>query len=296
MLWGEKLLLLLDRKRIITITDKLFLKLKYKVIMRKKIDFSNPQTFNEKLQWLKLYDRNPEYTKMVDKYEVKKYVSDIIGKEYIIPTLGIYDKFDDIDFDKLPSQFVIKCTHDSGSVIVCKDKEKFDLVNCKKRLKKALKHNFYYQGREWPYKNVKPRILIEEYKEDESGELKDYKVYAFNGKAEYLMVCFDRFNGGPKFIYYDENWNIKKNFSNDGIKYGDEIYLQKPKNLDKMFEFARLLSKGIPFVRVDFYEIKNQLYFGELTFFPSGGFDNTRTVECNKYLDKSLIINIKRGK
>lgn len=277
------------------IPDKIFLKWKYKKMLGEKLDLNNPKTFNEKLQWLKLNDRKEIYTTMVDKYEAKKYVANIIGEEYIIPTLGIYNNFDEINFDELPSQFVVKCTHDSGSTIVCKDKEKFNINDCKRKINKALKKNFYYISREWPYKNVKPKILIEEYKEDQSGELKDYKVYSFNGKADYVMACFDRFNDGPKFIYYDKKWNIKKEFSNDGLKYGDKINLEKPKNLDKMFEFAEILSKGIDFVRVDFYEVNNKLYFGELTFYPSGGFDNTRTIECQKYLDKSLVINNKKG-
>ena len=289
------LLFYMDLNGLIRIDDAEFLKIRYEKAFNKELDLNNPKTFNEKLQWLKLHDRNPIYPKLVDKYEVKKYVANIIGEEYIIPTLGIYNNFDEINFDELPSQFVVKCTHDSGSTIVCKDKEKFNINDCKRKINKALKKNFYYISREWPYKNVKPKILIEEYKEDQSGELKDYKVYSFNGKADYVMACFDRFNDGPKFIYYDKKWNIKKEFSNDGLKYGDKINLEKPKNLDKMFEFAEILSKGIDFVRVDFYEVNNKLYFGELTFYPSGGFDNTRTIECQKYLDKSLVINNKKG-
>lgn len=287
-----------DRFKIISmfrwVPDKIMIKLLYRFKMNKKLDLNNPKTFNEKLQWLKLNDRKDIYTKMVDKYLVKKYVADIIGEEYVIPTIGVYEKFDDIDFDKLPDQFVIKCTHDSGSVIIVKDKSKFDMEAAKKKINQSLKINYYYTGREWPYKNVKPKILVEEYMEDiTTGELRDYKVYAFDGKCDYVMLCFDRFKNETKFIYFDRNWNIKKEFSKDGIRYGDSISINKPNNLDKMFSFASILSKNIPFIRVDFYEINGKLYFGEITFFPSSGFDNSRTKECEEYLDKALIIKNK---
>ena len=281
----------------IRINDRVYLEVIYERRFNKKLNLKNPQTFNEKLQWLKLYDRKPEYTKMVDKYEVKKYISNMIGEEYIIPTLGIYNKFKEINFSELPNQFVLKCTHDSGSTVVCKDKKSFKQKEIKNKINKALKNNFYYNGREWPYKNVKPRIIVEKYMEDYTGFLIDYKIYAFNGKCDYVMACVDREkeNEKTKFIYYDKDWNIKKELSNDGKKYGDNIHLRKPKNLDKMFEIASKLSKDIPFVRVDFYEIDDKLYFGELTFFPSGGFDNKRTREMSKYLNDSLVINTKGG-
>ncbi|MGM9876377.1 MAG: ATP-grasp fold amidoligase family protein [Bacilli bacterium] len=269
--------------------DSVYLKWRFKLIMGYKLDLDNPQTFNEKLQWLKLYDRDPKYTQMVDKYEVRKYIKEKIGEEYLIPLLGVYDKFEDIDFDKLPNQFVIKCNHDSGGLVICKDKSKLDIESARRKINSSLKRNYYYSGREWPYKNVKPKIIIEKYMEDNiDKELIDYKLYAFNGRVDYVMVCFDRFNGGTKFIYFDREWNIQKDFSNDGIKYGDNISLRKPKNLDKMFNFASILSKRIPFVRVDFYEVNGKLYFGELTFYPSSGFDDTRPEKISKYLNKIL--------
>lgn len=285
----KKIILYLMNKNYLSfIPDETFLKMKYKLMMGKKLDLENPKTFNEKLQWLKLHDRNPEYTKMVDKYEAKEYVANIIGKEYIIPTLGVWDKAEDIDFEKLPNEFVLKCTHDSGKVIICKDKSKIQKKEIIKTLTKALKCKYYSIAREWPYKNVKPRIIAEKYMEDQTGELVDYKVYAFNGKCDYVMTCVDRAKGETKFLYYDRNWNLKKEFSFDGLKYGQSINVPRPKNLDKMFGFAEILSKDIPFVRVDFYEANGNLYFGELTFFPSAGFDNTRTKECQKYLDEML--------
>lgn len=287
----SKIVILLDKLILRFLNDKHYLKIKYKLEMDKKLNLDNPSTFNEKLQWLKLNDRKKIYTTMVDKYEVKKYVSDIIGEEYVIPTLGVYNDFDEIDFDKLPNQFVIKCTHDSGSTIVCKEKEKFDMKKAKNKINKSLKRNFYYDFREWPYKNVKPRIIIEKYMEDdELKELVDYKVYAFNGECDYLMACYDREKGNIKFFYYDRDWNLIKRFSNDGMKYGDSIKIPKPKELNKMFEFASILSKNIPFVRVDFYEANGKLYFGELTFYPNAGFETGRTKELDDYLDSKLKI------
>ena len=287
----QMILVELDRKGIIRLTDKNYLKILYKKMFNKKLNLANLQTFNEKLQWLKLYDRNPEYAKMVDKYETKKYVANVIGEEYIIPTLGIYDSFDEIDFEELPDKFVMKCTHDSGSTIVCKEKEKFDKKKAKNKINKCLRKNFYYEFREWTYKNVKPRIIIEKYMEDsELKELVDYKVYAFNGECDYLMACYDREKGNTKFFYYDRAWNLIKRFSNDGMKYGDSIKIPKPKELNKMFEFASILSKNIPFVRVDFYEANGKLYFGELTFYPNAGFETGRTKELDDYLDSKLKI------
>lgn len=286
------ILLKLDKMNLIRLSDKKFIEYRFLSEMGYKLNLKSPQTFNEKLQWLKLYNRNPEYTKMVDKYEVREYIKEKIGEEYLIPLIGVYDKFDDIDFDKLPNQFVIKCNHDSGGLVICKDKSKLDIESARKKINRSLKTNYYYSGREWPYKNVKPKILIEKYMEDNvDKELIDYKLYAFNGKVDYVMVCFDRFNGGTKFIYFDRNWNMKKTFSSDGIKYGDSVKLRKPKNLGKMFKFASVLSKNIPFVRVDFYEVNGKLYFGELTFFPSSGFDNTRTKDVVNYLNNELGVD-----
>ena len=218
------------------------------------------------------------------------YIKEKIGDEYLIPLYFAKKKITKEDLEKLPNQFVLKPTHASGNVFICKNKDEIDYKKLKKTAQKWLKRNYYLVHREWPYKNVKPRIIAEEYMEDQIGELIDYKVYAFNGQCDYVMVCFDRIKGETKFIYYDRNWNIKKEFSKDGIKYGDTIKIEKPKNLDKMFEFAEILSKNIPFVRVDFYESNGNLYFGELTFYPSAGFDNTRTKECQEYLDRALEI------
>lgn len=252
--------------------DLLYLRLIYFVKIRKKLNLKKPQTFNEKIQWLKLYDRKPLYTQLVDKYEVRKYISKTIGKEYLIPLIGTWERVEDIDFSKLPNQFVLKCTHDSGGIIICKDKSKLDIEATKNKINKTLKKNYYYYGREWPYKNVKIRLICEKYVVDESNEeLKDYKFMCFNGKVKCSFVCLNR--NSPKGLnvdFYDINWKpmpFERHYPNSGTT------ISKPNNYDKMVKFAEILSKDIPFVRVDFYEVNGQLYFGEITFYPGSGFE-----------------------
>lgn len=265
------ILFLMNRGLFNFLSDKKYLEMRYKLRFGKKLDLENPLTYNEKLQWLKLYDRNPEYTKMVDKYEVKKYVADKIGEEYIIPTLGVWDKFEDIDFDKLPDQFVLKCTHDSGGIVICKDKSNLNKEKAKKKIEKGLKRNYYWSSREWPYKDVKPRIIAEKYMVDESGyELKDYKFFCFDGKVKVLFIATDRAVEGEetKFDFFDEN------FVHLPIKNGHENAdkeLACPEGFEKMKELAEKLSQGIPQLRVDFYNINGQIYFGETTFFHWSG-------------------------
>ena len=174
-------------------SDERYLKWVYKLSFDKKLDLEDPQTFNEKLQWLKINDRRPLYVQLVDKYKVKKYVAEVLGEEYIIPTLGVWDRFEDIDFDKLPDQFVLKCTHDSGGLAICRDKSTFDKKAAEKKIKRSLKSNFFWRGREWPYKNVKPRIIAEQYMYDGSGDLADYKIHNFNGETKFILVCRDRY-------------------------------------------------------------------------------------------------------
>ena len=252
--------------------DELFLKTKYRLIFARRLDLEHPTTYSAKLQWLKLNDRRSEYTRMVDKIEAKKYVASIIGNEYIIPTLKMYDSINQVNFDELPKQFVIKCTHDSGSVIVCKDKDKLDKKKALEKLNKGLKQNFYYQTREYPYRSVKPRLIAEQYMEDESGyELKDYKIFCFNGQPKMSFVASDRQKEGEdtKFDFYDLEWNhIPVTNGHPCSKNG----IPKPKNYEKMLEIAAKLSEGIPHVRVDLYNINGKIYFGELTFFHWSGF------------------------
>jgi len=248
------------------IGDENYLKIAYRISMGKKLPLYNPQTYNEKLQWLKIYDRRPEYTMMVDKYEVKEYVAKIIGEEHIIPTLGIWNRFEEIDFDSLPDQFVLKCTHDSGGLVICKDKSKLDKKKTKNLLNGCLKNNYYWGQREWPYKDVKPRILAEKFMVEESGnELKDYKWFCFDGVPKALFIATDRNTPGEetKFDFFDMDFNHLP-FTNGHPNATIEI--KKPQGFEEMKKLAEKLSVGIPHVRVDFYDINGYIYFGELTF------------------------------
>ncbi|EEK76122.1 ATP-grasp fold amidoligase family protein [Bacillus cereus] len=261
-----------DRKGLLNaLSDSLYLKIRFWIKMDYKLNLKYPTTFNEKLQFLKLHDRNPKYTKMVDKYEVREYIEEILGEEYLIPIIGVYDRFEDIDFEELPDQFVLKCTHDSGGLVICKDKSQLDITRAKNKINKCLETNYYYRGREFPYKNVRPRIICEEYMVDESGtELKDYKFMCFNGEVKSVFVCLNRNSSkGLNIDFYDPDWNLlpfTRQYPNSGIS------VPKPKSFDQMIVCAEKLSKDIPFIRVDFYEINGKMYFGELTLYPASGF------------------------
>jgi len=249
--------------------DETYVKLYYLFHMLKPLDLERPQTYNEKLQWLKLHDKRPEYTQMVDKIAVKEYVANIIGNEYIIPTIAIYNKPEDIDFDQLPNQFVLKVTHDSGGIFVCKNKQTINKKEVIKKMKWGLKRTFYKLNREYPYKDVPRRIIAEQYMEDESGyELKDYKIFCFDGKPKLLFVATDRQIHKTKFDFFDLDWNHLP-FTNGHPNNPKPIL--KPKNFEKMLEIAAKLSKGIPHVRVDLYNIDGKIYFGEMTFFHWSG-------------------------
>lgn len=251
--------------------DKTYLKLIYKCKMKRKLNLRDPKTYNEKLQWLKLYDRRPEYTTMVDKRAVKKYVANKIGEQYVIPTLGVWSHFEDIDFKSLPNQFVLKCTHDSGGLVICTDKSKFDYLAAAKKIKKCLRTNYYIHGREYPYKNITPRIIAEKYMVDESGyELKDYKFFCFNGVAKIMFIASDRQLQGEetKFDFYDMDFKHLP-FTNGHPNSSHELI--RPKTFSEMQRLAESLSQGIPHARIDFYNINGQIYFGEITLFHWSG-------------------------
>jgi hypothetical protein len=240
------------------------------------INWKNPKTFNEKLQWLKMYYHKPIFTIMADKYAVKQYISEKIGNEYVIPLLGVWDNPEDIEFENLPNQFVLKCNHTSGvGLIICKNKQALNINETIKELKKGLNDNYYLHNREWPYKDIPRKIIAEEYKEDESGyELKDYKLYCFNGEPKFCQVDFGKGEGKTRQDFkrniYDMEWNfldIQYNHPN-----APERNISKPLQFERMKEFARILSKGEPFLRVDFYNIGNQIFFSEITFYPVAGF------------------------
>ena len=252
--------------------DEKFLSIAYRITMGKRINLKNPRSYNEKLQWLKINDKNPQYTSLVDKSLVKEYVASLIGKEHVIPTLGIWNHFDEIDFDSLPNQFVLKCTHDSGGLVICKDKSSFNKKKAKRVIEACLKHNYFWGSREWPYKNVKPRIIAEEYMVDSSGDgLRDYKFFTFNGEVKWLFVASDRQkkNSETKFDFFDSQFNHLN------IKNGHPNSLEpvkKPICFEEMKRIASILSKNTKHLRVDLYEINGNVYFGELTFYHWSGF------------------------
>lgn len=254
--------------------DEEFLKKAYRKIMGRELNLESPQTFNEKLQWLKLYDRDSRYTVMVDKYLVRDYIAEKLGEEYLIPLLGVWDDPDDIDFDALPEQFVLKCNHNSGlGMCICKDKSQLNIKKTKEALRKGLREDYYLTGREWPYKNVPRKIVCEKFMVDHGNvELSDYKIHCYNGKPRFTLVCRDRFSAsGLTEDFMDENWN-RLDVKRPDHPQGTSIP-RRPLNYEKMFEFAEKLAKDIPFVRVDFYEINGKIYFGELTFYPASGFE-----------------------
>lgn len=283
---------LIDSRAGHVLLDKAYIKIKWwtRFGISEKLDLANPQGFNQKIQWLKLYDLREVYTTMVDKYEVKKYVADQIGKQYIVPTLGIFDTFDEIDFDSFPNQFVMKCTHDSGGLVICRDKSKLDYEKARTKINKSLKCEYFYRGREWPYKNVKPRIIIEKYMEDshnESKGLRDYKFYCFDGEPKFLYISEgleDHSTASISFVKLD--WNFAP-FKRSDYRAFDELPT-KPEGFDEMLVVCRKLSRGIPFLRCDLYEVNGNIYFSELTFSPCDGLMPFDPPESNLEIGKLL--------
>ncbi|MBR2029266.1 MAG: glycosyl transferase [Oscillospiraceae bacterium] len=271
------------------LSDKTYLSLMYRAAFLKKINWKNPRTFSEKLQWLKLNDRKDEYTRMVDKYEAKQFVADCIGKEYVVPVIGgPWENFEEIDFDKLPDQFVLKTTHDCGGVVICKDKQTFDIKSAKEILKKHLQYNYYLHCREWPYKNVQPRIFAEEYLSAESDGLglKDYKFFTFNGEPKLMYIASGRdYARKEEQIVYADFFDMEFNHINLRIDHENSpICPSKPANFELMIECARKLAQGTKHLRVDFYEVDGCLYSGELTFFHCGGLHKFITEEWDSIL------------
>ena len=273
--------------------DERYLKLLYKTKMHKPLNLDRPETFTEKMQWLKLHDRKPEYRILVNKATVKEYVANVIGQKYIIPTIGRWTNVDEIDFASLPNSFVLKVNHDSGGVIICKDKEKLDIEVSKSKLAKCLKNNGFWYGREWPYKDLSPCVIAEEYMEDENTkELRDYKFFCFDGKVKCFKVDYDRFVL-HRANYFDPDGNL--------LPFGEVAYpndpdkkIVLPDTIREMEELAELLSKGFPFLRVDFYDVNEKVYFGELTFYPASGFGPFTSDEWDLKLGQWIKLPMKR--
>lgn len=263
------------------LSDTLYLKIRYRLLMKERLNLQNPIGFNQKIQWLKIHDRNPVYTTLADKYLVKQHVGETIGKEYVVPLYGVFDSVDQIDYSLLPNQFVLKTTHSSSAVIICKNKSKLNIKKSNKRLKKWLKEEYFWYAREWAYKNIKPRIICEELIPTTDGAPPiDYKIYCFNGEPKIFLVAYDRF-GELRFTFYDCMWNVLD--IRKGPTPGNP--LPKPVNLPEMIRLASTLSNGIPFVRVDFYISKSGcILFGEFTFYPAGGLSKFQPTSYEKLL------------
>lgn len=279
--------------------DEIYLKVRFLLLMGKKLNLKDPKTFSEKLQWLKLYNRRPEYTMMVDKYAVKEYVSSIIGKEYVIPTFGVWDRPEDIDWDTLPNSFVLKTTHGGGSngVVICKDKSTFDKKNAIKLLKKNMKQSDWSIGMEWPYKDVPHRIIAEEYLDSASDMsiiqscLADYKWYCFDGVPLYCQVIQGR-SSDETIDFFDKDWNHQDFIGLQPTANNALTAPGKPVELQRQIEIARVLSKNKPFSRIDLYEVKGKVFFGEITLFPFSGMGSFRPDDYNLKLGQMLKLPV----
>ena len=278
--------------------DALYLRIIYRLEMGHQLDLKNPKTFTEKLQWLKVYDRKPEYTNMVDKIKVKEYVSNIIGEEYIIPTLGVWNCFDEIDFNTLPSQFILKTNHGSGGsdVVICEDKEEFDRASAKRLLDNSLKRNGYNKYREWPYKNVERRVFAEKLLVEDDGksqkkhDLTDYKFFCFDGEPKYCQVIKDR-RAKETIDFFDMEWNHQDFVGLNPSASFSDIQPSKPANFEKMQEIAKKLSHGIRFVRIDLYEVGGRVFFSEITFYPASGYGRFKPKEYDAVLGQMLHLS-----
>jgi len=279
-----------ERKLFNLFSDSVIIKVHYYLRMGNRLDLKNPSTFNEKLQWLKLYDRKPEYTMMADKYAVRKYISETIGEEYLIPLLGVWDNFQSIDFDKLPDKFVLKTNHNSGSIIICRDKASFDKASAEKKFNSWLRRNYYQSSREWQYKNIRPCIIAEEYMDDgnEKG-LTDYKFFCFNGEPKFVYISMGLEDHSTAFMSFYGLDRKKLPFRRSDyreIPYTPDF----PYKFQEMINLSRTLSTATnsPFIRVDFYEIERKVYFSELTFRPNAGMIPFEPIEYNNKLGDLL--------
>ncbi len=269
------------------IPDKTFLKILYRIKTGRTLHLKNPVTYSEKLNWLKVYDKNPLYTQLVDKYEVRSYVSQRIGEQYLFPLLGVWDHFDDIDFNSLPDRFVLKCTHDFGSVVIVNNKADLNISEAKKAINSELQFNFYYRGREWAYKNVKPRIIAEANMQVGDKRLVDYKFFCFGGKVKFMFIATGR-GTDLRFDFFDRDYNHLPVVN--GVPNADVIP-EKPLNYEEMLEVAEKLAAGIHNVRIDLYNIEGKIYFSEMTFYHNGGMVAFEPYDTDVMLGKDFILS-----
>ena len=279
------------KKSLRFLPDKLYIQLYYRLRVGRPLNIKNPTTLNEKIQWLKFNYRFPLQSIVSDKLKARDYVAEKIGSEFLIPLFGTWEKYDDIDFEKLPNKFVLKCNHDSGGLVVCTDKSKLNHREARNKIEKSLKSNFFYIGREYQYRNIKPRIICEQFISDNGKVPMDYKIYCFNGKPDVILVCTDRFSANThraSYLYFDQEWRFQP--LNKGDENLTEVDVPKPKNLDRMIEIAKELSKDFLFARIDLYNIDGQIYFGEITLSPNSGFDPDIKYETDLMFGEKLEI------
>lgn len=274
-------------------SDEKYIRLAYKCRIGKELDLKNPHTFNEKLQWIKLFDHNDLYTMMADKYEAKKIVAEKIGNRYVIPTIGIWDRFDDIDFSVMPNQFVLKCTHDSGGLVICKDKATFNIEEAKRKIESSLSKNYYLHSREWPYKNIKPRIIAEQYMEDgDHSVLPVYKFFNFNNGPIILQAIHGDKTENECIDYFNQDWQRLDIHQNFRIS---DVVPEMPKSFEEMKSLAKRLSEGFPFLRTDFYEVNGRVFFSEFTFFSDGGFEPFHPEYWDRELGNRIDLSVKNA-
>lgn len=281
----------LAKKCLRFLPDKSYIKLYYRLRVGRKLNMNNPTTLNEKLQWLKFNYRFPLQSIVSDKLLVREYVKDKIGEKYLIPLIGSWKKYDDIDFSLLPEKFVLKCNHDSGGLVVCNDKEKLNHIEARRKIEKSLNSNFFYIGREYQYRNIKPMILCEKFISDNGNVPMDYKIYCFNGVPDVILVCKDRFSKNThraSYYFFDQEWRFQPlNKGDENIKTVD---INKPKNLDEMIDIAKEISKDFVFARIDLYNVDGKIYFGEITLSPNSGFDPDIKYETDLMFGEKLGI------
>ena len=284
-------LLTLAKKSLFFLPDKVYIQLYYRLRTGRKLNMKNPTTFNEKIQWMKFNYRFPLQSVVSDKLLVRDYVKEKIGKEYLIPLLGKWKKFDEIDFDMIPDQFVLKCNHDSGGLVVCRDKSALDYKKAKNKIEKSLESNFYTIGREYQYRNIKPMILCEKFISENGKVPMDYKIYCFNGKPDVMLVCRNRFSNDShkaEYLFYDQNWKFLPWLKGDEKKKDPK--LPRPENLDEMLEVAKKLSEDFIYARIDLYNVDGKIYFGEITLSPNSGFYSGLTEETDRILGEKIHI------
>lgn len=270
------------------LSDAAYVKLKYYGMTGKRLNLKTPKGFNEKIQYLKLYNHNPLYIQLADKYNVRKYVAERIGEEYLVKLYQKWDRTEDMDFSKLPDQFVLKCNHDSGSIRIIKNKSEASITELKEYYNQRFQRSAFLYGREWPYKSISPCVIAEEYLIDETGELRDYKFFCFNGSVKFFKVDFHRFQN-HRANYYDINMNFLP-IREMLVPNDPNTHIDFPNEIDNMMALACKLSQGMPFVRIDFYDVRGQIYFGEMTFYPGSGFDPFIPDEWEKKIGDMLIL------